>query len=110
MALRVSDGAAWLSEARHVLDFNLRRLAYRVRAGQLEGVCLEGGTLIVTPTASDVPATAEELNVEISEMYPLVEVPDLLETSTIGRALLISSHMSARATPHEMYPPCWPAS
>ena len=56
----VSDGAAWLSEARHVLDFNLKRLAYRARAGQLEGVRLEGGTLIVTPTASDVPAAAEE--------------------------------------------------
>ena len=74
----VGDGAAWLSEARHVLDFNLKRLAYRARTGQLEGVRLEGGTLIVTPTASDVPAAAEELNVEISEMYPLVEVPDLL--------------------------------
>ena len=74
----VSDGAVWLSEARHVLDFNLKRLAYRARAGQLEGVRLEGGTLIVTPTASDVPAAVEELNVEISEMYPLVEVPDLL--------------------------------
>jgi hypothetical protein len=74
----LGDGAAWLSEARHVLDFNLKRLAYRARAGQLEGVRLEGGTLIVTPTASDVPAAVEELNVEISEMYPLVEVPDLL--------------------------------
>lgn len=35
-------------------------------------------TLIVTPTAGDVPAAAEELNAEISDMYPLVEVPDLL--------------------------------
>lgn len=35
-------------------------------------------TLIVTPTAGEVPAAVEELNVEISEMYPLVEVPDLL--------------------------------
>jgi hypothetical protein len=43
-----------------------------------EGVRLEAGTLIVTPTVSDVPAAAEELNAEISEMYPLVEVPDLL--------------------------------
>ncbi len=62
----VSDGASWLSEARHVLDFNLKRLAYRARTGQLEGVRLEGGTLIVTPTSSDFPAAAEELNVEIS--------------------------------------------
>jgi TnpA family transposase len=73
-----SDGAAWLTEARHTLDFNLRRLAYRARAGQLEGVRLDTGTLVVTPNAGETPAAAEDLNAEISEMYPLVEVPDLL--------------------------------
>ncbi|WP_292136033.1 Tn3 family transposase [Mesorhizobium sp.] len=45
---------------------------------KLEGLRLEAGTLIVTPTAGEVPAAAEELNAEISDMYPLVEVPDLL--------------------------------
>ena len=35
----------------------------------------EAGTLIVTPTAGEVPVAAEELNAEISDMYPLVEVP-----------------------------------
>lgn len=73
-----SDGAAWQNEIKQMLDFNLKRLAYRARAGKLEGVRLEAGTLIVTPTAGDVPVAAEELNAEISEMYPLVEVPDLL--------------------------------
>ncbi len=73
------DGAVWLNEVRQVLDFNLKRLAYRARARKLEGVRLAGGKLIVTPTAGDVPAAAEELNAEISEMYPLVEVPDLLK-------------------------------
>jgi len=34
--------------------------------------------LIVTPTVGDVPAAAEELNAKVSDMYPLVEVPDLL--------------------------------
>lgn len=34
--------------------------------------------LVVTPRVSDVPAAAEVLNTEITEMYPLVEVPDLL--------------------------------
>ncbi|KOF12405.1 transposase [Ensifer adhaerens] len=72
------DGAAWLAEVQQTMDFNLKRLAYRARNGKLEGVRLDAGTLIVTPPASDVPAAAEELNVEISEMYPLVEVPDLL--------------------------------
>jgi hypothetical protein len=72
------DGAAWLAEARQMLDFNLKRLAHRARSGKLEGVRLEAGTLIVTPVAGEVPATAEELKAEISDMYPMVEVPDLL--------------------------------
>ena len=73
-----ADGAQWLAEARQMLDFNLKRLAHRARSGKLEGVRLEAGTLIVTPTAGEVPVAAEELNAEISDMYPLVEVPDLL--------------------------------
>ncbi|QCL98062.1 Tn3 family transposase [Agrobacterium tumefaciens] len=73
-----SDGAAWLAEVRQMMDFNLKRLAWRARYGKLEGVRMENGTLIVTPRASDIPATAEALNAEITEMYPLVEVPDLL--------------------------------
>jgi hypothetical protein len=32
------DGAAWLAEARQVLDFNLKRLAHRARSGKLEGI------------------------------------------------------------------------
>ena len=68
----------WLAEARQMLDFNLKRLAHRARSGKLDGVRLEGGTLIVTPAAGEVPAAAEDLNAEISELYPLVEVPDLL--------------------------------
>ncbi len=72
------DGAAWLAEARQMLDFNLKRLAHRARSGKLEGVRLEAGTLIVMPTAGEVPVAAEELNAEISDMYPMVEVPDLL--------------------------------
>ncbi|MGF7009488.1 hypothetical protein J2X50_005010, partial [Aminobacter sp. BE322] len=72
------DGAQWLAEVRRMLDFNLKRLAHRARSGKLEGVRLEAGTLIVTPAAGEVPAAAEELNAEISDMYPMVEVPDLL--------------------------------
>jgi len=72
------DGATWLAEMHQLLDFNLKRLAYRARNGKLEGVRLDAGTLIVTPLASEVPAAADDLNVELNEMYPLVEVPDLL--------------------------------
>ena len=72
------DGAAWLAEARQMLDFNLKRLTYRARAGKLEGVRLEAGTLIVTPTVGEVPSEVEDLNTEISDMFPLIEVPDLL--------------------------------
>ena len=72
------DGAAWLAEMQQLLDFNLKRLAYRARNGKLEGVRLEAGSLLVTPLASEVPPDAEALNLELNETYPLVEVPDLL--------------------------------
>ncbi len=73
-----ADCAAWLSDVRQMMDANLKQLAWRARFGKLDGVRMENGTLIVTPLASDVPAAAEALNAEITEMYPLVEVPDLL--------------------------------
>ncbi len=57
------DGAAWLVEARQILDFNLKRLAHRARSGKLEGVRLEAGALIVAPTAGEVPAAAEDARV-----------------------------------------------
>ncbi|RWK37890.1 Tn3 family transposase [Mesorhizobium sp.] len=72
------DGAAYLAEIRQILDFNLKRLAYRARNSKLQGVRLVAGKLVVTPLSSDVPAEAEELNWELNSMYPLVEVPDLL--------------------------------
>ena len=73
-----SDGAAWLAEVGQTMDTNLKRLAWQARFGKLDGVRMENGTLIVTPLASNVPAAAAALNAEITEMYPLVEVPDLL--------------------------------
>ena len=72
------DAVTYLSEARQTLDFNLKRLAYRACNGKLEGVRLEAGQLVVTPLPGDVPAAAEELKWELADMYPLVEVPDLL--------------------------------
>lgn len=72
------DGAAWLAEVRQMLDFNLKRLAHRARSGKLAGVRLEAGTLIVSPNVGEIPTAAEDLNAEISDMYPMVEVPDLL--------------------------------
>lgn len=60
------DGATWLAEMQQQLDFNLKRLAYRARNGKLEGIRLEAGTLIVTPLASEVPAAADDLNVELA--------------------------------------------
>ena len=73
-----TDCAAWLADVREMMDVNLKRLAWRARFGKLDGVRMENGTLIVTPHTSDAPAAAEAINAEITEMYPLVEVPDLL--------------------------------
>jgi len=41
-------------------------------------VRLEAGQLVVTPLPGDVPTAAEELKWESADMYPLIEVPDLL--------------------------------
>jgi TnpA family transposase len=73
-----SDCATWLTDVREMMDVNLKRLAWHARFGKLDGVRMENGTLIVTPHTSDVPAAADALNAEITDMYPLVEVPDLL--------------------------------
>ena len=73
-----NDGAVWLAEVRQMMEFRLKQLAWRARYGKLDGVRMENGILIVTPHASNIPAAAETLYAEISEMYPLVEVPDLL--------------------------------
>jgi hypothetical protein len=72
------DAISYLSEARQTVDFNLKRLAYRARNGKLEGVRLDAGQLVITPLPGDVPAAAEELKWELADMYPLIEVPDLL--------------------------------
>jgi hypothetical protein len=45
-----------------MLDCNLKGLAYRHEPGSWKGVRLDAGTLMVTPTAGDVPAAVEELN------------------------------------------------
>lgn len=39
---------------------------------------MENGSLIVSPNANEIPAATDTLNAEISEMYALAEVPDLL--------------------------------
>lgn len=91
------DDAQWLAETRHMVDFNLKRLAHRARSGKLEGLHLEAGTLIVTPIASEVPVAAEELDAEISDMYPLVEVPDLLREAHEWTGFADSSRMFAPA-------------
>jgi hypothetical protein len=72
------DAVAYISEARQTLDFRLKQLAYRARNGRLEGVRIEAGQLVVTPLPGDVPAAAEELKWQLGDMYPLIEVPDLL--------------------------------
>lgn len=102
-----SDGAAWLAEVGQTMDTNLKRLAWQARFGKLDGVRMENGTLIVTPLTSNVPAAAEALNAEITEMYPLVEVPDLLREVHEWSGLRISSPTSGPAMRPKTSPPCW---
>lgn len=73
-----TDFEAWYGETRRVLDFRLKRLAYRARSNKLEGVRLAGGELIVSPLTSDVPAAADELKWRLNQMLPRIHITDLL--------------------------------
>ncbi len=84
------DGAAWLAEVRQMMDFNLKRLAYRARNRKLDHVRLEAGTLIVTPRASDIPAAADGLNVEIAGV--LADGTNLGPKRMAGASKGISAH------------------
>jgi TnpA family transposase len=72
------DGAAYLAEVADILDTNLKQLAQRASNGRLDGVRLQSGKLIVAPLVSEVTEDSEDLNRELTALYPLVEVPDLL--------------------------------
>ncbi|HEY9345196.1 MAG TPA: Tn3 family transposase, partial [Inquilinus sp.] len=72
------DADAYLDAMRDEIDFNLKRLAWRASNGQLDGVRLVDGELVVTPLASEVPAEAEALKQEMHPFLPLIDVPDLL--------------------------------
>ena len=63
---------------RRTLDFQLKQLAYRARAGKLEGARLVGGALVVSPLESEVPDAAEALKWELNSFLPNVHITDLL--------------------------------
>lgn len=79
------DGAAWLAEARQMLDFNLKRLAHRARSGKLEGVRLEAGTLIVTPTVGEVSAAVPDLLREVHEWTGFADCFTHVRTGDVPR-------------------------
>src|SRR6204780_3375567 len=73
-----ADAPAWLDSMRRTLDFQLKQLAYRARAGKLEGVRLVDGALVVSPLESEVPEAAEALKWELNSFLPNVHITDLL--------------------------------
>lgn len=73
-----TDFDAWYGETRRLLDFRLKRLAYRARNNKLEGVRLVGDELIVSPLPSGVPAAAEEIKWRLNQMLPRIHITDLL--------------------------------
>src|ERR1700677_3718884 len=60
------------------VDFQLKQLAYRARAGKLEGVRLVNGALVVSPLESEVPEAADALKWELNSFLPNVHITDLL--------------------------------
>ena len=56
------------------MDFRLKQLAYRARAGKLPGVRLTDGVLVVSPQRSAVPKAAEVVKWQCLERMPLAEI------------------------------------
>lgn len=104
-----ADGAAWLAETQQMMDFNLKRLAWRARYGKLEGVRMENGTLIVTPHTSAVPAAAEPSMPKSPTCILWSRYPICCGKCMNGRDSPTSSPMSGREMHHRILPPCWPA-
>src|SRR4029077_13411351 len=98
------DAPAWLDSMRRTLDVQLKQLAYRARAGKLEGVRLVGGALVVSPLESEVSDAAEALKWELNSFLP--------PRSMVGPGSPTNSHICARATwcaiAPPFWPPCWP--
>lgn len=61
-----------------MMDVNFKWLVWCVCFGKFDGVRMENGMLIVMLYISDVFVVVEVINVEIMEMYFLVEVFDFL--------------------------------
>jgi len=60
------------------MDFRLKQLAYRARAGKLPGVRLTDGVLVVSPQRSAVLKAAEVVKWQCLERMPLAEITDLI--------------------------------
>jgi hypothetical protein len=73
-----ADAETWVDSMRRTLDFQLNQLAYRARAGKLEGVRLVNGALVVSPLESEVPEATEALKWELNRFLPNVHITDLL--------------------------------
>jgi TnpA family transposase len=68
----------WLWQMRQLLDFRLKRLAYRARSGRLDGVRLVNGELVVSPLRGEVPPGADDLKWELNHLLPRIGITDLL--------------------------------
>ncbi len=69
---------AWLEERGRQLDWRLRKLAQRLKRGDLDGVRFDDGRLQISPVRSIVPPAAEALADRLDGMMPRIRITELL--------------------------------
>jgi TnpA family transposase len=73
-----NNAAAWLAQKRQEVDFRLKELAFRARAGTLPGVRLVDGMLTVSPPRAAKPKSADAVKWLCLERIPQINITDLL--------------------------------
>lgn len=69
---------AWLAEKGRELDWRLKRFAYRLARGRVEGVSMKDGRLSVAPVRATTPPQADALAGRMDALMPRVRVTELL--------------------------------
>jgi Domain of unknown function (DUF4158) len=107
-----ADVEAWVDSMRRTLDFQLNQLAYRARAGKLEGVRLVNGALVCRRWKVRFQKPPRRLSGNSIGSCPTFTSRICLPRSMVGPGSPTSSRICARATwcviAPPFLPPCWP--
>jgi TnpA family transposase len=96
-----ADG--WLAERGQELDDRLRRFERRLARGQLEGVALQDGRLLISPIKAAPSPEAESLALRLEAMMPRIRITELLHEVARQTGFLdaFTNLRTGAAAPHD---------